>query len=127
MSIRILIIEDENEFRNNLYHFLQSEGFTIDKATHQDDVKTIVAKKKFDVVLLGVDDPGMEGLALIQPIKTISPKTEIIILNNFNHMDISIKGMDLGAFDDFLIPLDMDSLAKRIREAGMGKDSTWKH
>jgi hypothetical protein len=37
-------------------------------------------------------------------------------------MDLSIEGMDLGAFDDFLIPLDIDSLVKRIREAVGRKD-----
>jgi len=121
MSIRILIIEAENRFRKNLYQLLQAEGFTVDKITPQDDAETIVFKEKIDVVLLGVDGLGIEGLALIRPIKTIRPMTEIIIINDFSHMDLSIEGMDLGAFDDFLIPLDIDALAKRIREAAMQK------
>ena len=124
MDIHILIIEAENRFRKNLYKCLQAEGFTVDKVTEQDDVVTIVAKEKIDVVLLGVEGLGMEGLALIRPIKTISPMTEIIIINDFNHMDLSIEGMELGAFDDFLIPLDIDSLTKRIREAAMRKNQT---
>ena len=81
-----------------------------------------IPEEKIDVVLLGVDGLGMEGLALIRPIKTISPMTEIIIINDFNHMDLSIEGMDLGAFDDFLIPLDIDALTKRIREAAVQKN-----
>ena len=117
MGIRILIIEAENRFRKNLYQCLQKKGFTVDKLTAKDDVAAIVAKEKIDVVLLGVDGLGMEGLALIRPLKTISPETEIIIINDSHHMDLSIEGMDLGAFDDFLIPLDIDSLASRIREA----------
>ena len=117
MGIRILIIEAENRFRKNLYQCLQEKGFTVDKVTPEDDVTTIVAKEKIDVVLLGVDGLGIQGLTLIRPIKTISPMTEVIIINDSNHMDLSIEGMDLGAFDDFLIPLDIDSLAKRIREA----------
>jgi DNA-binding response OmpR family regulator len=94
----------------------------VDKITPEDDVTTIVTKEKIDVVLLGVDGLGMEGLALIRPLKTISPETEIIILNDSHHMDLSIEGMDLGAFDDFLVPLDIDSLASRIREAASRKD-----
>ena len=117
MGIHILIIEAENRFRKNLYQCLQEKGFTVNKVTPKDDVKTIVAREKIDVVLLGVDGLGMEGLTLIRPIKTISPGTEIIIINDFNHMDLSIEGMDLGVFDDFLIPLDIDLLVKRIREA----------
>ena len=122
MGIRILIIEAENRFRKNLYQCLQEKGFKVDKVTPKDDVVTIAAKEKIDVVLLGVDGLGMEGLALIRPLKTISPEIEIIILNDANHIELSIEGMDLGAFDDFLIPLDIDSLAKRIHEAAGRKD-----
>ena len=124
MGIRILIIEAENRFRKNLYQCLQQKGFTVDKITPENDVVTIVAKEKIDVVLLGVDGMGMEGLALIRPLKTVSPGTEIIIINDSNHMDLSIEGMELGAFDDFLIPLDIDSLASRIREAASRKDQS---
>jgi len=122
MDIHILIIEAENRFRKNLYKCLQAEGFTVDKVTQQDDVVTIVAKEKIDTVLLGVDGLGRKGLALIRPIKAISPATEIIIINDSSHMDLSIEGMELGAFDDFLVPLDIDSLAMRIREAVMQKE-----
>ena len=124
MGIRILIIEAENRFRKNLYQCLKQKGFTVDKITPENDVVTIVAKEKIDVVLLGVDGLGMEGLALIRPLKTVSPGTEIIIINDSNHMDLSIEGMELGAFDDFLIPLDIDSLASRIREAASRKDQS---
>jgi DNA-binding NtrC family response regulator len=117
MGIHILIIEAENRFRKNLYQCLQAEGFTVDKVTPQDDVATIVANEKVDAVLLGVDGLGREGLALIRPIKAIRPGTEIIIINDASHMDLSIEAMELGAFDDFLIPLDIESLARRIREA----------
>ena len=117
MDIRILIIEAENRFRKNLYQCLRNKGFTVEKVTPNDDVVAIVARENVDVVLLGVDGLGMEGLALIRPIKATRPATEVIIINDSHHMDLSIEGMDLGAFDDFLIPLDIDSLAKRIREA----------
>ena len=122
MDIHILIIEAENRFRKDLYQCLQAEGFTVDKVTLQDDVETIVAKEKIDLVLLGVDGLGREGLAVIRPIKAISPLSKIIIINDLNHMDLSIEGMELGAFDDFLVPLDIASLARRIREATMQKD-----
>ena len=117
MGIHVLIIEAENRFRKNLYQRLQKEGFTVDKIAPQDDVLTIVEKEMIDVVLLGVDGLGREGLALIRPIKAIRPAIEIIIINDAGHMDLSIEAMELGAFDDFLVPLDIESLAARIRES----------
>lgn len=122
MDIHVLIIEAENRFRKNLYQCLHAEGFTVDTITQHDDYATIVAKEKIDLVLLGVDGLGREGLALIRPINAISPMTKIIIINDPDYMELSIEGMDLGAFDDFLIPLDIDSLAKRIREAAIQKN-----
>ena len=122
MGLHVLIIEAENRFRKNLYQCLQAEGFTVDTITQHDDYATILAKENIDLVLLGVDGIGREGLVLIQPINAISPRTKIIIINDANHMELSIEGMDQGAFDDFLIPLDIDSLAKRIREAAIQKN-----
>lgn len=119
MGIHILIVEAENRFRKSLYTRLQLEGFTVDKVTQKDDIVDIITKEKIDTVLLGVDGLGREGLALIQPIKSASPATNIIIINDSSHMELSIEGMELGAFDDFLIPLDIDSLAARIREAAL--------
>ncbi len=122
MDIHILIIEAENRFRKNLYQCLQAKGFTVNKITPQDDVAAIVTNEKIDAVLLGVDGLGRGGLALIRPIKNISPATEIIIINDSSHMDLSIEAMELGAFDDFLSPLDIESLATRIREAAIRKN-----
>ena len=122
MDIHILIIEAKNRFRKNLYQCLQAEGFTVDKITPQDDVPAIIASEKIDAVLLGVDGLGRQGLALIRPIKTIRPGTEIIIINDANHVDLSIEAMELGAFDDFMVPLDIESLATRIREAVFRKN-----
>lgn len=117
MGIHILIIEAENRFRKNLYQHLQAKGFRVDKVTQHDDVESIMASEQIDTVLLGVDGLGRDGLALIEPIKRISPTTEIIIINDPNQVELSIEGMDRGAFDDFLIPLDIDLLVERIRES----------
>ncbi len=123
MAIHLLIIEAEDRFRKNLYQRLKAEGFRVDKANPADDVPTIVVKENIDVVLLGVDGLGENGLALIRPIKAGSPSTEVIIINDANHMNLSIAGMELGAFDDFMIPLDLDSLTKRLREAAARRNA----
>ena len=77
-----------------------------------------MAREDIDVVLLGVDGLGRQGLSVIQPIKSARPQVEIIIINDSGQIDLSIEGMKLGAFDDFLIPVDIVSLVTRIKEAG---------
>jgi DNA-binding NtrC family response regulator len=117
MNIHILIVEAENRFRKDLYKRLQLEGFVVDKVTYKDDVVDIITKEKIDTIIIGIDGLGREGLALIEPIKQARPASKIIIINDYRHIDLSIKGMELGAYDDFLVPLNVDSLAARIREA----------
>jgi two-component system C4-dicarboxylate transport response regulator DctD len=117
MDIHILIIEAENRFRKNLYQCLRAEGFTVDKVTPRHDVVRIVSAEEIDVVLLGIDGLGREGLALIRPIKAGRPTAEIIVINDAGQMELSIKAMELGAFDDILIPLDIESIASCIRDA----------
>jgi DNA-binding NtrC family response regulator len=123
MEIHLLIIEAEDRFRKNLYMRLKAEGFRVDKANPSDDIPTIIAKEHIDVVLLGVDGLGKNGLALMHPIKIVNPRAKVIIINDAKHMELSIAGMEMGAFDDFMIPLDLDALAKRIREAATPKIS----
>jgi len=123
MAIHLLIIEAEERFRKSLYLHLKAVGFRVDKAGLADDVPMIVTKEHIDVVLLGVDGLGKNGLSLIRPIKSRSPATEIIIINDSSKIDLSIAGMEMGAFDDFLVPLDLDALAKRIRQAAKRKNS----
>lgn len=122
MSIHLLIIEAENRFRKNLYQLLQAKGFTVDKVIPEDDVEAIIAQESIDFILLGVDGLGRKGLDLIPRIQAARPKTKIIILNDANSMELSIEGMKRGAFDEFLVPLDIDLLATRIHEAA----KSWK-
>lgn len=117
MHIHVLIIEAENRFSLNLSQLLHREGFKIIKTSSTAAIESLVVDERIDVVLLGLDGLGREGLALIRRIRSVSPSTEIIVINDSSHMDLSIEGMKLGAFDDFLIPFDVESLGARIREA----------
>lgn len=121
MPIHLLIIEADNRFRLNLSQRLRREGFVIVETTQPAEIELLMANTPIDVVLLGVDGLGRAGLDLIRRIRSVVPVAEIIIINDASQMDLSIEGMKLGAFDDFIIPFDMESLVTRIREAGRRK------
>ncbi len=78
-------------------------------------------KHPIDVVLLSLNDLKNEGMALIKTIKKKHPAVQIITVNSGDQIALSIEGMKLGVFDDFLMPLDLDSLILRIREAYQAK------
>ncbi|WP_207687688.1 response regulator [Desulfonema limicola] len=121
MNITLLIIDQDNPFRNNLIGRLHHENYKILLAVRQEDIKQILDKEDIDVVLLNLDKTNREGLMILKQIKTESPLTEIIIINSSKHIALSIEGMKLGAFDDFFLPFDVESLIQRIKDAFLHK------
>jgi DNA-binding NtrC family response regulator len=121
MQVYLLIIESDNSFRRNLVRWLPDKDWRVLFAEDQIEAIKIVKRKNVDVVLLGLKGLKKEGLMLLQEIKKIRPLTEVITLCNPDQMILSIEGMKLGAFDDFIVPFDLESLIRRIREAHQQK------
>ncbi|MBW2065408.1 MAG: response regulator [Deltaproteobacteria bacterium] len=113
----LLIIETEPLLRRSLRERLRLQDCKILEAETQAEAKRILESRNVDVVLLGVKRPGRQAMDLLRRIKKIRPLAEVILLNGSEDLSLSIEGMKLGAFDDFLLPLNLDSLVLRVREA----------
>jgi len=121
MGITILIIEEDNRLQEHLARYLKTNDWRIFNSWQQKDIKRILKKHPIDVVLLSLNDLKKEGMALIKIIKKKHPAVQVITINSGDQISLSIEGMKLGVFDDFLMPLDLDSLILRIREAFQAK------
>ncbi|MBW2574542.1 MAG: response regulator [Deltaproteobacteria bacterium] len=117
MAANILIIETNNFLCEHLFWHMDKKDWRIFKSRQQKDVTQILKIHKIDVVLLDLSDLKKEGLALLKMIKKMRPAIQVITINSGEQISLSIEGMKLGAFDDFLMPLNVDSLICRIREA----------
>ena len=117
MGVNLLIVEADTLFRQSLAGRLPDRGWKISFAGRQDEAKKMVKRKGVDVVLLGINTLKNEGVEILKMIKKIHPLTEVIIINSSEQIVLSIEGMKLGAFDDFLVPFDIDSLIRRIQDA----------
>lgn len=117
MTAKVLIIEDDSQFRLQIAQRLRQESFGVFEAEQKADATELLLSQNFDVVVIGLEGLRREGLSLIQWIKRISPGTRVITINGLKHMDLSIEAMKLGAYDDFLIPFELDSLIASIRSA----------
>jgi DNA-binding NtrC family response regulator len=118
MGVSLLMVETETMFRMNLNNRLQREGFRIFSAGRSVEVKRLMKRKKIDVALLDLSSLKLEGLRILRMIKKSNPLTEVITINNAESLTLSIDAMKLGAFDDLLIPFDIHTMIRRIREAG---------
>ena len=118
MKVNLLIIEADNFFRKNLAQRLPDEKkWRVLFAEHQIEAIQMIKSKKIDVVLLGLKELKKEGLMILKEIKTICPLTEVITINRADQIALSIEGMKLGAFDDFIVPFELESLVRRVRDA----------
>lgn len=107
--------------QENLVPHFKTQNWRIFKSRQQKDIKRMLKKHPVDVVLLNLNDLKKEGMALIKMIKNMRSAVKVITVNSGDQINLSIEGMKLGVFDDFIMPLDLDSLISRIREAYQAK------
>ncbi len=113
----LLIVETGTAFGQTLSERLEQEPYRILFATREKEAKRILRKQGVDVVILALASLKKDGLRLLGAIKKARPLTEVILINTWEHLWMSIEGMKLGAFDDFLVPFDLEAMVRRIQEA----------
>lgn len=119
--MHVLVIETDQLFRDNLVHHLRQRGFTVFTGASRDEIIKVFSEHGIVVVLLGLGGLRREGLALLRKIKEQSPGTQVILMTTPDCLQYSIEGMKLGAFDDVLVPYDIDLLCAKIRQAESGR------
>ena len=127
MVLNLLIIEADDFFRKNLVQRLNDERWRILFVENQIEAIKMIKRKKIDVVLLGLKGLKKEGLMLLKDIKNTRSLIEVITINTSDQIILSIESMKMGAFDDFIVPFDIESLTRRIWEAHQKKKDNEKN
>ena len=117
MPSQILIIEKENSLRGNLTQHLRQEGFEVEETEYIDRALALLGKDQFQLVLLGLEELKRDGIAIMREIRSRFPNIKIITMNSGDQLEWSIEAMRLGAYDDFLIPFDLDTFISCIHSA----------
>lgn len=117
MSPRLMIVDDEEKVRKYLSRLVKNRGFQVDTAADGAAALALLRENDFDVVLLDVLMPGIDGIAVLKEIKKIKPLTEVIMLTGNASVETGIEGMRIGAFDYLLKPVDLDNLYLCLKEA----------
>jgi len=114
MKIRILIVDDEKEFVDSLAERLSMRDYDVTTSLSGEEAIEKVKGYNFDVVILDVAMPGMDGVAALREIKRIKPLTEVLMLTGNATVETSIEGMKLGALDYVLKPCEIEELVSKI-------------
>jgi DNA-binding NtrC family response regulator len=117
MQKDILIIEKQNSLRSTLVQHMRQGGFAVDTAEHMDQVRDLLARTPVQLIILGLEGLKREGIAILGMIRRHYPNIRVITVNTGDQFELSLKGMRLGAFDDFLIPFDLEALMTCVHRA----------
>ena len=123
MSVKVLIVDDEENFVELLAERLEARGFLVRTALNGSDAVSIVGSEDIDVVLLDVMMPGKDGVTTLREMKQVRPLTEVIMLTGHGTVETGIAGMKLGAFDYLLKPSDIEALQKKLSESYNRKEA----
>jgi DNA-binding NtrC family response regulator len=113
----VLIVDDEKEFREMTVKRLSKRDLECESAPDGDTALDMVAKKKYDVILLDVKMPGRDGIEILREIKKITPLTEVVMLTGHASVESGINGIKYGAFDYLMKPIDLEPLFEKLNAA----------
>lgn len=122
MAIKVLVVDDEENFVELLAERLEARGFQVRTALNGSDAVSIIAAEDVDVVLLDVMMPGKDGITTLKEIKSVKPLTEVIMLTGHGTVETGIAGMKLGAYDYLLKPTEIERLQQKLNEAHKRKE-----
>jgi len=114
---RVLVVDDEERFRANLARMVALEGLEVRALAGGREALAILAEEPFDVVILDLRMPDMNGLQVLTEIKKLRPETEVIILTGHASLDAAMDIIRLGGYDYLLKPCPLEDLMLKIDAA----------
>lgn len=113
--MRVLVVEDYGPLRKALSKGLREAGFAVDAAADGEDGLWYAQSNEYDVILLDLMLPKIDGLAIIKSLRDAGNPANVLILTAKDAVEDRVRGLDLGA-DDYLVkPFAFDELLARVR------------
>ena len=116
-AFRVLVVDDEDDFRETLVKRLKARKLDVRGSESGQSALDLMEKIAFDVVILDIKMPGMDGITALEEMKKRMPLVEVILLTGHASVEAGIEGMKVGAFDYVMKPVNVDELLEKVREA----------
>ena len=113
---RILVVDDETVVRESLKDWLMEDDYEVGLAASGEDAVSMAQTKNWDVILLDLKMPGMDGLEALKRLKKMMPEAEVLMMTAFATIDTAVQAMKEGAFDYLVKPFDPDEIEMHIKK-----------
>lgn len=122
MSIKVLLVDDEKELTEALSDRMKTRGFKVDIANSGPVAISKVKEKSYDVIILDMAMPEMDGMEVLKILLKLNPDLQIIFLTGYATLEKGIEAVKLGAVDFMEKPVDIDKLIEKVNEAKTKRD-----
>lgn len=116
-NIELLIVDDESDFRESACRYFARMGFHVDQAEDGEEALNVSTNKHFDVVVLDIHMPGMDGIQVLEQLMKREPAPKVIMLTGGGTIENAVESIKKGAYDFLTKPAKLEDLARMIRRA----------
>lgn len=114
---KILIIDDERGIRSSLKGILEDEGYSIKTANTGEDCLKLIRWQNFDLILLDIWLPEMDGIEVLKKIKKMDENPQVVMISGHGTVETAVKATKLGAYDFLEKPLSLENVVLTVKNA----------
>lgn len=116
-QVKLLLVDDEVEFLEPMKARLERRGITCTTAASGEEALGLLAAERFDCAVVDVKMPGIDGLEVLRRARRDHPAMAVILLTGHASVELGVQGMELGAFEYLLKPIELDDLLDTVRRS----------
>ena len=117
MTEKVLLVDDEEAFVETLAERMRHRGMEVATSTSGEDALELIDKEPYDVVVLDLQMPGMDGLEALARIKRRQPDVQVVLLTGHATVNKGVEAMKRGAMEFLEKPVDLATLQEIIHKA----------
>ena len=117
MTEKVLLVDDEEEFVETLAERMRNRGMEVDTSNSGGEALELVDEEPYDVVVLDLQMPGMDGIEVLERIKRRKPDIQVVLLTGHATVEKGVEAMKQGALEFLEKPIDLSKLSEVIHKA----------
>ncbi len=118
-DLKLLLVDDEQAFLEPMAVRLARRSISCSTAQSGEEALKLLREERFNCAIVDVMMPGMDGLELLRRMRREYPDTAVVLLTGHASVELGVQGMELGAFEYLMKPVDLDELLDTARRAAL--------